>query len=273
MTEEYFKRILKVLIHIETNIDEEIDLKDLAKLACYSPFHFHRLFHAIVGETVHQYIKRLRLEKAAMKLRHTDKPVTEIALDACYETPSAFTKAFKQQMGNSPQAYRCLHHFVTQKLEELPMIHPDKIEKMGDLNVLFIRKKGNYEKSPWEAWPAMGQFIQKSGLSGVHVRRFSISHDDPQITGQEKLRFDACILAPTHIKENGEIGRQIIQGGNYAIFTHIGPYEKLEETFISIFCKWAPTTHEKLDDLDRPCFCEHLNMEYVWSEPDKLITK
>ena len=147
MTEEYFKCILKVLIYIETNIDEEIDLKSLAKLACYSPFHFHRVFHAIVGETVHQYIKRLRLEKAALKLRNTDKPVTEIALDACYETPSAFTKAFKQLMGNSPQTYRCLHHFVTKKLEELPMIHPDKIEKIEDLNVLFIRKKGNYEKT------------------------------------------------------------------------------------------------------------------------------
>jgi AraC family transcriptional regulator len=271
-TEEHFKRILKVLVHIETNIDEEMDLKRLAKVACYSPFHFHRIFQAIVSETVHQYVKRLRLEKAAMKLRFTDKPVTEIALDACYDTPSAFTKAFKQLMGNSPQNYRILHPIMKKKIMELPMIQPDKIEKIEDLEVLFIRRKGNYDRSAWEAWPAMNQFIYENHLDKSRLRRFSIQHDDPQITEEEKIRFDACISLP-NLKEKGEIGRQVIKGGKYAIFTHIGRYEKLEETYLNIYFNWATITREQLDETERSCFCEHLNMEALCSEPDKLISK
>jgi AraC-like DNA-binding protein len=130
--EEYVKRILKVLIYIEKHIDEDLTMDQLAKVACYSPFHFHRIFQAIVGETVHAYVKRLRIETAAGKLRYTDRSVTEIALDASFETPSAFTKAFKQFMGSSPKSYRALYaavNTITKKIKELPMIHPDKVEK------------------------------------------------------------------------------------------------------------------------------------------------
>lgn len=131
--EEYVKRILKVMIYIEENIDEAFTLESLAKIACYSPFHFHRVFQAIVGETVHGYVKRLRMQTAAGKLRYTGQPVTEIALDANFETPSAFTRAFKQFMGSSPRNYRSLNAAVntmTQKIKELPMIKPDKIENL-----------------------------------------------------------------------------------------------------------------------------------------------
>src|SRR5205807_10237597 len=124
-TEEYIKRILKVLVYIEEHIEGEMTMSELAKLSCYSPFHFHRIFQSIVGETVYQYTKRLRLERAARRLRNTVKPVTEIALDASYDTPSAFTKAFKLYMGTSPRSYRMLHaavDIVTHKIKELPMI-------------------------------------------------------------------------------------------------------------------------------------------------------
>lgn len=77
--EEYVRRILKVLIYIEENIDEDLTLKNVAKVACYSPFHFHRIFQSIVGETVLVYIKRLRMQAAAGKLRYTEQLVTEIA--------------------------------------------------------------------------------------------------------------------------------------------------------------------------------------------------
>jgi AraC family transcriptional regulator len=106
---EYVKLMLKVLIYIEENIDEDLTMEALAKVACYTPFHFHRIFQAIVGETVHQYVKRLRMQRAAGKLRYTGQPVTKIALDASYDTPSAFTRAFKQYMGASPKRYRSLN--------------------------------------------------------------------------------------------------------------------------------------------------------------------
>jgi AraC family transcriptional regulator len=273
--EEYVKRILKVLLFIEENIDEELTMGELAKLASYSPFHFHRVFQLIVGETVHQYVKRLRIQQAAGKLRYTDQSVTKIALDTNYETPSAFTKAFKQFMGSSPKHYRALYiavNNITKKLKELPMINPDKIEKkLPDLNLFFIRRYGNYTKSPWDAWQAMKYFIHENHLDRSKMRYFGITHDNPQVTSEDKLRYDAAILPHEEVQEKGEIGRQVLKGGKYAIFMHHGSYDGIEETFNKIFLKWLPDSRENFDDT-RSIFCEYFNMEYVKTEPEKLST-
>lgn len=276
LAEEYIKRILKVLIYIEQRINESLTMEELAKIACYSPFHFHRIFQAIVGETVHGYVKRLRMQIAAGELRYTDRSVTEIALDANFETPSAFTKAFKQFMGSSPRSYRSLNAAVdsmTQKIKGLPMIKPDKIEKnLPDLDLLFIRRYGNYTQSPGEAWPALLQFMNENHLDRSKVRCFGISHDNPQVTNEDKLRYDAAILNFPGIKEKGEVGRQTLSGGKYAIFAHHGSYYGLEETFDRVILKWLPESKESFDG-SRPVFCEHFNMEFIETNPKKLVTK
>lgn len=274
--EEYIRRIVKVMIYIEKNIDEELTMEQLAKIACYSPFHFHRIFQAIVGETIHKYVKRLRMQTAAGKLRYTNRPITEIALDANFETPSAFTKAFKQFIGSSPKSYRALHTAVntmTQKIKELPMIKPDKIEQsLPDLHLLFIRRHGKYTDSSRLAWQAMTSFIDENHLNRSTLRYFGISHDDPLVTNEEKLRYDAAILAPQGIKEKGEISSQVLKGGKYAIFSHHGSYAGLEETFNKIFLKWLPDAKETFDET-RSVFCEYFHMEYTKTAPEKLVTK
>lgn len=270
LAEEYVRRILKVLIYIEEHVDEEINMGELAKIACYSLFHFHRVFQAIVGENVGQYIKRLRIERAAGKLCYSSRPVTNIALDANFDTPSAFTKAFKQYSGKSPKDYRAFHGnaraIIQAKLKELKMIQPDKIEKISDLNLLFVRRCGNYTQTPSAAWQAMGSFIDANHLDREKLRRFGISHDDPAVTSVEKLRYDACILTLSPVKEKGEVGRTVLKGGKYAIFTHLGGYDKLEETFNRIFLVWLPQSKEQYDE-SRPPFCEYFKQEYVKTDP------
>lgn len=274
--EEYVRRTLKVLTYIEENIDEELTLGKLAKVACYSPFHFHRIFQVIVGETVHSYVKRLRMQTAAGKLRYTQQSVTAIALDASFETPSAFTRAFKQFMGSSPKNYRSLNSAVdtmTQKLKELSMIRPDKIEKfLPDMNLLFVRRYGNYTQSPSLAWQAMNDFINENHLDPSKVRYFGIAHDDPEVTCEDKLRYDAAILAPKGIKEKGEVGRKMLKGGKYAIFTHHGSYDGLEEAFNRIFLKWLPDSREIFDE-SRAVFCEYFNMESLGTESATVVTE
>ena len=273
---EYVRRILKVLIYIEKNIDEELTIAKLAKIACYSPFHFNRVFQAIVGQTVFQYVKKLRIHRAAGKLRYTNLPVTEIALDTSYDTPSAFTKAFKQFMGTSPKRYRAMHNAInkmTKKIEMLPMIYPEIIEKsLPDLSLLFIRSYGNYIQAPWEAWPAMISFINENYVDRSEMRYFGICHDALQLSSGDKLHYDVAILSPEKIKEKSEVSRQILKGGKYAIFTHTGPYQGLEETFNRIFLKWLPDSQENLDE-SRLVFCEYFNLECLKTNPEKLVTK
>ena len=103
---DYKERILRVLTHIHEHLDEALDLEELARVACFSSFHFHRVFAAMTGETIADHVRRLRLERAAMELRSGPKHVIQLALDAGYEAHEAFTRAFKAAYGVSPAGFR-----------------------------------------------------------------------------------------------------------------------------------------------------------------------
>jgi AraC family transcriptional regulator len=229
----------------------------------------------VVGETVYKYVRRLRLEKAASKLRYTEHPITDIAMDTQYDTPSAFTRAFKQSIGHSPRNYRTLYKEVNamnKKISELPKISPERIGKTEDLDLLFIRKLGDYSESGPQAWESMHAFINENHLDKTKIRYFGITHDDPNVTTEDKLRYDACILAPKSIQPSGSVGRQVLKGGKYATFTHNGSYDEIDQTYDRIFFKWLPDSKENLDET-RPCFAEYFNVEFVKTDQSKLVTK
>ena len=89
--QDYETRMNRVLEHIQGHLDEPLALDELAAVACFSPYHFHRIFSGMIGESVKSYIRRLRLERAAFALVHGTAPVTEIAFDAGFETHESFT--------------------------------------------------------------------------------------------------------------------------------------------------------------------------------------
>jgi AraC-like DNA-binding protein len=105
--QEYLERINRVLDYIDVHLEEKLALAALAKVAAFSPFHFHRVFRAIRSETVSEYVNRLRLERAAFKLTYSPAiPVTTIALDCGFSTSANFARAFKLHFGRSATAYR-----------------------------------------------------------------------------------------------------------------------------------------------------------------------
>jgi AraC family transcriptional regulator len=97
-----------VMRYIREHINEPLDRETLADMAGFSVPHFHRVFTAHVGESAIRYVRRLRLERAARKLRMGAVDITEVALAAGYDTHAAFSKAFKQQFGMSPSEFRQL---------------------------------------------------------------------------------------------------------------------------------------------------------------------
>ena len=112
---EYTARINRVLDHIEAHLDQPLRLRELAAIAHLSPFHFHRVFGAMTGETVSRLVQRLRLEKAAMQLRSLPaKPVTDVALDCGFSGSSAFARAFREGFGTSPSAWRRTRQYLCQ---------------------------------------------------------------------------------------------------------------------------------------------------------------
>ncbi len=108
--------IAEVIRYIREHINEPIDREVLAEIAGFSVPHFHRVFRARVGESAIGYVRRLRLERAARKLRMGAVDITEVALAAGYETHAAFGKAFKQQYGLSPSEFRQLNCSIATQL-------------------------------------------------------------------------------------------------------------------------------------------------------------
>ncbi len=277
---DYTERLNRVLLYIQEHINEPLSLNELAGVACFSPFHFHRIFTAFVGEPLYEYIKRVRLEQAAMKLLYTRLPVTEIATSAGYETPASFTRAFRQHFGLSPSEFRkTKSHEIASGKEALDLKLPEKegrmikpdIRTISDQKVLFVRRTGRYDRAASEAWAVLMKFAYCRKLMKKDTRMIGISYDSPDITSEDKLRYDACITINEEVNPEGEVGIQRIPGGRYAVFLHKGPYEKFSETYREIFSVWLAQSGETLRDA--PVFEVYLNRDPRRTKPENLRTE
>src|SRR5829696_2585351 len=96
----YFQRINAVIDHVRENLQDELSLDQLARVAGFSPFHFHRVFKSIAEETVNELVVRLRLERAVSLLRSTSElSITDAAFECGFKSVSVFSRAFKKQYG------------------------------------------------------------------------------------------------------------------------------------------------------------------------------
>ncbi len=112
--DEYIFRVNRVIDYIETNIDKDLSLQDLARIANFSQFHFHRIFRAIVGETLNRFIQRMRVEKAATQLMaNPKKSITEIAFDCGFSGSASFARAFRETFHMSASEWRAKEYLKT----------------------------------------------------------------------------------------------------------------------------------------------------------------
>ena len=142
-----------------------------------------------------------------------------------------------------------------------------RIETTNSIKVLAVRKTGSYVKSGEEAWKELMSVVQPSGIMGPDTKMIGIGYDDPRITPEEELRYDACVSVGEEVEAIGDTKILTIPGGNYAVFLHEGPYEELMKTYGFIYEKWAKDTDEKMKKQEIPCFELYLNC------PDKVEPK
>lgn len=259
--EEYSRRINLIVDYINNNLDGELDLNNLANLASLSPFHFHRIFKAFIGEPLGSYVTRIRVETAGKLLRYTSDTVEEIAFKVGYEVPSSLSKAFKLFFDTSPDTYRknkTLSIIKHSRNNSTMQIKTPKIQSISDKSVLYIRVIGEYGNVNYgDAWERLWAAVKEQKLFTAGIEHIGICHDDPKVTEGNKCRYDACLVIHKQAKEHGEIGLKNIQGGNYAIFLHNGPYEQLSDLYDVIFGKWLPNSGCELRNV--PAFEKYLN--------------
>jgi AraC family transcriptional regulator len=263
---DYKERILRVLTHIQVHLDEPLDLEELARVACFSSFHFHRVFAAMTGETIADHVRRLRLERAAMELRSGAKLVVAVALDAGYEAHEAFTRAFKAAYGVSPAQFRRATepstilaapsgvHFrqgvplttfntnhITSKVMKVI------IKKIRPIRVAYLRHVGPYEnvRQTWIDLTAQLSAEKQIRKSSVFI---GIGHDNPAMTPAEELRYDACIRVKDGYEPKKPIGLQTIADGDYVVVRNC-PVSEIKDAFQFLFGKWMARSSRELRPL------------------------
>jgi AraC family transcriptional regulator len=281
----YRERMLKVLVYIQNHLDEAMTLDELARVAYFSPYHFHRIFRGMVGESVMEHIRRLRLERAAHRLKFSDLPVTRIAFEAGYETHEAFTRAFRALFAESPSQFRDTHqalpfpkapsqvHYdpsgdvAEQHLAKRASALAVRVEAVKPMRLAFMRHTGPYA-DVGGTWMRLLTWAGMKGLMGPQYVILGIVHDDPDVTPPEKVRYDACIVVDDRVRPEGEVGIQQIEGGLYGITTHRGPYDRLGETYLRLCGEWLPAN--RYETRSAPCFELYRNSPHNTAAQDLL---
>ncbi len=256
---EYHERILRVLIYIQQHLDEAVSLDELARVAYFSPYHFHRIFRGMVGESVMEHIRRLRFERAAFHLKAGHEPVTRIAFDAGYETHEAFTRAFRAMFDRSPTEFRrerqpslpvgggkvryipagAIQNFIP--IEKGENVMQVRIESIAPAHVAFVRHLGPYDRVG-QAWGRLFAWAGPRGLCGPRMQAFGLCYDDPDVTPADKIRYDACFVVGPDVKPEADIGIQDVPGGDFAVALHKGPYSTLTQTYAMLIGQWLPAS-------------------------------
>lgn len=259
--------INKAINYIFDNLDEEITVDDVARHCCYSKYHLMRMFKENTDEALYQFIKRVRLERSAWRLKvEKDKSISEIGVDYGYSS-SNFATAFKKHLNISPADFRkkseqmveqssFSHGISIEELEKSENLIT--IEELDSFLVVYERKKGNYNNLP-EEWC---EFIKKyEHLSSADTIYIEATIDDPSITDENRCMYELCqTISPDHpaLKENTGILTHTFEGGKYAVYHYKGFPQFLFMVYQEVFCRWLSKTGNQLDK--RPIFDIYRNV-------------
>lgn len=274
---DYLQKLTPVIRHLEQHYAEPVNLQQVAEMASLSPYHFHRVFKAVTGETLADYIRRLKLANASQCLFYKKHSVTEVALDYGFSSSQSLAKAFRIYFGVTPSAIRNCNTLA----EYSDLIKNSKIghtlrktghatdssggysfgqqphrrktmktELLNARHLAYIRVTGPYGEN-YE--PASGKLYQWAGANGLQNGQcLFIYHDNPEVTPADKCRTDICLTVP----EGTEVGNGIelmgLPGGSYAT---------IRET-VTEKSQYAQFWQELMDQVvasgfecdDRPCF-------------------
>jgi AraC family transcriptional regulator len=277
--EEYESRMHLVVAYIDSHLDEPLDLIKLSEVAFFSQFHFHRLFSAWMGETIGDYLRRRRLEVAAMRLVAQPRTrILNIALSVGFGSSEAFTRAFNNRFGCSPSSWRKTQHSVRKENSNLNQVNSNfsqvlskplvqneisnnqnkenlmkiSIIERQPVTIAYLRHHGPYGEPIARFWQEVYVPWAIMNRLGANHARFGISHDDPSITSPEQCRYDACAEVSNDFVVTGKAHKTTIPGGKYAALKFKGTVEKIGDAWTSILRDWLPSSGFQLDA--RPAF-------------------
>ena len=256
-----------VIEYIDRHLDQNLDLAALAGVAHFSDFHFHRLFRALAGEALGDYVRRRRLEIAAIRLRAQPAvPVIEIALGVGFGSAEAFARAFRARFGAAPTQWRKSKMDQAQRKQDQARAtarRKDGSSKTKEIamNVKLIEREPVYvaylrHTGPYG--PPLGQFWMQTVATWMATNnllgreRFGISLDDPSVTKPAQCRYDACVASREGEVLSGTAQHKVIPGGKYAALPFEGTGAQIGAAWDALLRDWLPKSGLQLDA--RPFF-------------------
>jgi AraC family transcriptional regulator len=240
---EYIGRISAVILYINEHLDEELPLYQLARIACFSPFHFHRIFSSITGETLNSFVNRKRLEKIASQLlQGTEESLSSLAYSYGFKNASTFSRSFRKFYGISPtefkeeisspfskigqvdskngqdkvliEKYLCS---IDNNINWLIMNAQIEVKEMPSMKVAYIDHVGPFD----EIGKVYGRLFQWAGpralLNDPELKTITVYHDDPKVTDISKVRQSAGIVVKEDIAIDREVAKMEVSAGKFAV--------------------------------------------------------
>ncbi len=281
-SESYRKRLINVIEHIYRHMDGDLEVNTLAEVACMSPYHFHRIYRQMSGETINASIRRLRLQGAAAELIRSSDNIESIAKQAGYGSLEAFSRAFRKEFGESPRDYRdhrvklpsaetvfvgMLSNSETQRNKQMESFSVELQDFEGQC-LIGMEHSGDY-MAIGESFEKLFMFAGIQGLISDQSRSFGLYYDDPETVPVDDLRSAACLTGT--LVESIEGVRNIeIPKGKCASILFKGSYAELEKPYDYLFGRWLPESG--LEAADFPVFEEYLN-DPKTTPPSELLTR
>lgn len=270
---EYIQRINKVIDFIEQNLDQELPLYQLAELANYSPFHFHRVFSGITGEPLNTFINRIRLERVASSLLLGEKmPISELGFKYGFNNASSLSRAFKKFYGLSPSVFKEQGKEPFSKIGKakskngqeyitfekyicsinnikkwISMNAQIEVKEMPALNLIGIKHMGKFD----EIGLVYDRLMRWAGpvglLNNPEMKAVTIYHDDPKVTELSKVRQSACITINQAVNTEGEVSKVSTDKGRYAVGRFEIQVNEFEQAWNSMGVWVAESGYENRD--------------------------
>ena len=259
---DYVARVNRAVDYITANLDQPLRLEEVARAACFSPYHFHRIFRGLLGETLASFVKRVRLERAVYLLSHRERPrLTDVALACGFASSSDFSRSFRAHYGVPPrefdvEGFRLSRREAMQeslatpderhRLARLPAgDNPDglavKLRRLPARHVAYIRVHRPYEGDHVpQAVTRLLAWAETRGLADGQWLGFQ--WEDPEIVPLEQCRYDVGLEVPAITRGEGEVSMTDFPSLQVAEVEIAGSVELELRALDWLFRTWLPNS-------------------------------
>jgi len=257
----YNARMQRVLDYIDRHLDSDLDLETLSGIAAFSRFHFHRQFMAIFGLSVHRYVQLARLKHASRQLADEGQTITVTALDAGYDAPDAFARAFRRRVGQSPSSFQKSPDWAAwlaafgpfdiarSQLMQITFTDDDvTIRDVPDTPVAIIEHRGDRATFG----DTRQRFIDCRKAAGVSPETnpmFMVFRSEREPANPADYSADLCFATEQPIAaDDPQMKAGVIPGGRCAVLRYPGNTQNLEPAALYLYQDWLPASGEEARD-------------------------